>query len=297
MVRKFLPLLLLPFLLTITTFAVNAAQKNDWELVDETVAVVNGEPILLSDIKLYELLFGIKDFKEALQKLIDIYVVAQYAESKGLEIPSQKVSEIVENFAKSQGLSVEKLYTELQRLGLGGAVFENFIKKYNLYVAAIQLFVLKPLHQNKEELEILIASRSPKAEPFYTFEILKIPKKEAVKYQDLLVSGNFEKIAKTLKVEPLKLTATLDSLKPQIAKVLKRLKPGMVDFAEDKDFLYVLKLDKVEYKIPEGSRKEIVKQIEEEKIREFIEELKKNSVIKILPEALPESDRKGNPKS
>lgn len=258
-----------------------------WELVDETVADVNGEPVLLSDVKLYELLFGENDFKRALNKVIDIYLAAQYAQEKGVEIPPQRVSKIVEKFAKSQGISVARLYAELQKFGLGGAVFQNFIEKYNLYVAAIQLFVLKPLHENKEQLELLVAAHSPQAKTFYTFEIVKVPKKEALKYEDLLVEENLNKIAQAVGTKPLKLTSTLDALKPQIAKVLKRLKPGKVDFAEDKNYLYVIKLDKIEYRTPEGSRDQIIKQIEQEKIEQFLKELRQNAVVKILPEAFP----------
>ena len=264
----------------------NTPQSGKWQLTDQTVAVVNGEPILLSDIRLYQLLFGERDFKRALDKLINIYLVAQYAQSQGLQIPPQKVSKIVEHFARSQGITVEQLYRELEKMGLGGAVFNNFIEKYNLYIGAIELFVLKPLRENKGQLELLIAAREPKAEPVYTLEILRIPKEVAEKNEELLLSMDIQKVAKELNLEPIKITTPLRALKPQIAQTVKRLSPGQTDFAEDRNYLYLVKVDKVEYKIPKGAREKIVKQIEEEKIEEFIKSLKENSVIKILPEAL-----------
>ncbi len=288
MVRK-LFLLLSVFL--ITAFPLIGGEKktqtqSGWQLVDETVAVVNGEPILLSDIKLYMLLFGEKDFNKALNRLINIYLVAQYGESRGIQIPPQKVQQIVQHFAQSQGKTVAQLYEELQRVGLGGAIFSNFVKKYNLYVATIQLFVLRPLYQNKAELETLIAAHSPKAIPVYTLEVLKIPKDVAVKNQDLLVSENFQKISQKLGIQPIEFSATLKDLKPEIAKVVKRLSAGQTDFAEDKNNIYLVKVLKVEYKTPKGSREKILKRIEEEKIEEFIKTLRENSVVKILPEAL-----------
>ena len=264
----------------------NPPQRGNWQLIDQTVAVVNGEPILLSDIRLYQLLFAERDFKRALDKLINIYLVAQYAQSQGLQIPPQKVNQIIEHFARSQGITVEQLYRELEKLGLGGAVFTNFIEKYNLYIGAIELFVLKPLRENKGQLELLIAAREPKAEPVYTLEILRIPKKVAEKNEELLLSMDIQKVAKKLHLEPIKITTPLRALKPQIAQTVKRLSPGQTDFAEDKNYLYLVKVDRVEYKIPKGAREEIVKQIEEEKIEEFIKNLKENSVIKVLPEAL-----------
>ena len=288
MVRK-LFLLLSVFLITALPLMGGEGKtqtQSGWQLVDETVAVVNGEPILLSDIKLYMLLFGERDFTKALNKLINIYLVAQYTESKGLQIPPQEVNRIVENFAKSQGITVAKLYEELQRVGLGGTVFNNFIEKYNLYVNGIRLFVLKPLLSNKGELELLIAAKAPKAKPVYTVEILPIPKKVAEKNEDLLLSMDIEKISKKLGITPIRLAATPEELKPSIAKVVKRLSEGQTDFAEDKDNIYLVKVLKVEYKTPKGSREKILKRIEEEKIEEFIKTLRENSVVKILPEAL-----------
>ena len=288
MVRQFF-LLLSVFLITALPLMGGEGKiqtQSGWQLVDETVAVVNGEPILLSDVKLYMLLFGERDFTKALNKLINIYLVAQYTESKGLQIPPQEVNRIVENFAKSQGITVAKLYGELQRVGLGGSVFNNFIEKYNLYVNGIRLFVLKPLLSNKGELELLIAAKAPKAKPVYTVEILPIPKKVAEKNEDLLLSMDIEKISKKLGITPIRLTATPEELKPSIAKVVKRLSEGQTDFAEDKDNIYLVKVLKVEYKTPKGSREKILKRIEEEKIEEFIKTLRENSVVKILPEAL-----------
>jgi len=286
MVKRIIPLLLSVLLATaLPPKGLNAIEtQTGWQLVDETIAVVNGEPILLSDLKLYTLLFGERDLKKALQKLVDIYLVAQYAESRGLQIPPQRVNQIVENFAKSQGITVEQLYRELQKVGLGGAVFNNLIEKYNLYVGAIQLFVLKPLLENKAELELLIASRANKTQPLYTLEILKIPKELAEQNEDLLLTMDIEKIAQKLGIKPIKLTSPLDTLKPAIAKVVKRMSKGQTDFAEDKNYLYLVKVVDIRYEVPEAVRNRILKQIEDEKIREFINSLRENAVVKILPQ-------------
>jgi tRNA nucleotidyltransferase/poly(A) polymerase len=256
-------------------------QTGNIKLVDGIIAVVNGEPILLSDVRLYQLLFGIKDFHKALDQLIDIYVVAQYAKSKGIEIPPQKLERILEHFAKTQHISVEKLYEELNKMGLGGSVFKNFLEKYNLYVAAIQIFVLKPLHENKDMLNLLLEQKS-KTEPVYEIEIVKIPKKVAEKNMNILITKDINKISETLKVSPVKIEASLKELKPHLAEVVKRLKPGKVDFAEDEKYLYVVKLDKVKYEIP--NKEELIKQIEQEKIKEFVKQLREQSNITILIE-------------
>jgi len=255
---------------------------SNYRLVDETVAIVNGEPILASDVKLYMLLFGIKDPKKALKELENIYLVSQYAESRGLTVGPKEAYRMVLNFAKSQGISIEQLYQELQQVGLGGSVFQNFLVKYNLYKAAIELFVLKPLFEDKETLEFLIAAKLPKAQPYYTVELLKVPKKVAEKNADLLVSGDIKKISQRLGYSILKLTVNPNNLKPQLAKVIKRLKPGQTDFAEDKDFIYVVKVDKVEFKVPPDARQRAIEEIKKEKIDSFIKKLKMDAVIKEL---------------
>ena len=270
------------FLLLTVGFAQNNNPQGEWILTEETVAVVNGEPILLSDVRLYRLLFGVKDFKTALDRLIDIYLVSQYAKERGLSIPPQKVEEIISQFAQSQGITVEELYRRLQKHHLGGSVFTNFIERYNLYVGAINLFVLKPLYENKEELSLLVASRLKNAQPYYTVEILKIPKSVAEKNEDLLLSMDIQKISQKLGISPIKLTAKLEDLKPQIAQVVKRLSPQKVDVAEDKDFLYLVKLVGISYKTDEEERQRVIKEIEAERIKKFIDSLRKESVVKIL---------------
>ncbi len=256
-----------------------------WQLADETVAVVNGEPILFTDVKLYMLLFGERSFKKALDKLIDIYVVAQYAESKGLTIPQAKINEIVKTFAQKQGMTVEQLYKLLENEGLGGTVFQNFLYKYNLYAASLNFFVLKPLHKNKAELESLIAAYSPKAKPYYTLEILKIPLEVAEKNTDLLASLNFEKISKVLGIKPITLSAAADELSPHVAETVGRLKRGQVDFVQENGYILMVKVLNKTYKVPPADRKAIVAKIEAEKIKAFIEKLRGEAVIKILDES------------
>ncbi len=256
-----------------------------WRLADETVAVVNADPILYTDVKLYQLLFDNPSFKDALDKVITIDVVAQYALQKGLTIPPEKVNEIIQNFAKKQGLTVTELYQMLEKQGLGGAVFQNFIYKYNLYVGAVQLFVIQPLMQNKGELETLIAAYSQKAEPYYDLEILKVPLKVAEKHGDLLASLDFEKISKSLGIKPITVEAKPDELSPAVAKVVKRLKKGQADFAQEGDYVYLIKVKDIQYKISPEDREKAIAKIQEEKIKQFVENLKREAIIKILDEA------------
>ena len=145
------------FNLSVSWGTTSASATGKIQLVEATLAVVNKEPILFSDLRLYQLLFQISDAKKALEKLIDIYLVSQYAKERGVKIPPQKIQEIIRDFARSMGLSEEQFYQSLEEENLGGSVFANFIEKYNLYLATINYFVVQPLLKNKEELNYLIA--------------------------------------------------------------------------------------------------------------------------------------------
>jgi DNA-binding TFAR19-related protein (PDSD5 family) len=64
--------------------------------------------------------------------------------------------------------------------------------------------------------------------------------------------------------------------------VVKRLRKGQTDFAQENGYIYLIKVLNVEYKISPEDRKRILAKIEEEKINEFIKNLKNEAVIKIL---------------
>ena len=269
------------FNLSVSWGTTSASATGKIQLVEATLAVVNKEPILFSDLRLYQLLFQISDAKKALEKLIDIYLVSQYAKERGVKIPPQKIQEIIRDFARSMGLSEEQFYQSLEEENLGGSVFANFIEKYNLYLATINYFVVQPLLKNKEELNYLIAKYSH-SKPIYDFIVLRIPKKIAEKNLDLLASGNIEEIEKKLNVKAIEMQASLSEIKPSFAKVIKKFHhPNQYDFIEDKDYIYLLKLKAIHYK-PIANKEEILKKIKEEKIKEFVKNLKKNAIIKIL---------------
>jgi len=269
------------FNLSVSWGTTSASATGKIQLEEATLAVVNKEPILFSDLRLYQLLFQISDAKKALEKLIDIYLVSQYAKERGVKIPPQKIQEIIRDFARSMGLSEEQFYQSLEEENLGGSVFANFIEKYNLYLATINYFVVQPLLKNKEELNYLIAKYSH-SKPIYDFVVLRIPKKIAEKNLDLLASGNIEEIEKKLNVKAIEMQASLSEIKPSFAKVIKKFHhPNQYDFIEDKDYIYLLKLKAIHYK-PIANKEEILKKIKEEKIKEFVKNLKKNAIIKIL---------------
>ena len=73
------------FNLSVSWGTTSASATGKIQLVEATLAVVNKEPILFSDLRLYQLLFQISDAKKALEKLIDIYLVSQYAKERGVK--------------------------------------------------------------------------------------------------------------------------------------------------------------------------------------------------------------------
>ncbi len=256
-----------------------------WNLSDETVAAVNGYPILYTDVRLYQLLFNENSFENALQRVIDIYAVSQYAISKGMSIPSKKLQEVIEHFAKTQGLSVDELYKLLEQNGISAEAFKNFIYRYNLYVGAIQFFVIKPLLSDRERLKQLIGLEAANKPLKYKLELLKIPLKVAEKNTDLLATLNFNLISKRLGIEPISLIVSAQEVSKRFASLLKRMKPGETNFFQEGNFLYIVRLKTTFRELSPTQEQKLIAKIEEEKIEEFVQKLRNEAVIRIIDEA------------
>jgi hypothetical protein len=285
--KKTLGMLLFTLLFIVLSAGYDAqgSGKRYWQLSDETVASVNGYPILYTDVKLYQLLFNGSSFKTALQGVIDIYVVSQYATSKGISIPYKKLQEAIEHFAKTQGLSVDQLYKLLEQNGISAEAFKNFIYRYNLYVGAIQFFVIKPLLSDRERLKQLIGLEAANKPLKYELELLKIPLKVAERNTDLLATLNFNLISKRLGIEPISLTVSVQEVSKRFASLLKRMKPGETNFFQEGNFLYIIHLKQTFRELSPVQERKLIAKIEEEKIEEFVQKLRNEAVIRIIDEA------------
>jgi peptidyl-prolyl cis-trans isomerase SurA len=117
------------------------------ELVEKTVALVNNEPILLSDIKQLErrlskssmiddlLLFDLpieslkKDKKAQLQFLINERIVDSEVKRNNLGVTMDRVDQEIREIAKRNNISKEDLLKTLQTQGINSSDYQSFMKQ------------------------------------------------------------------------------------------------------------------------------------------------------------------------
>ncbi|MDQ7056781.1 MAG: peptidylprolyl isomerase [Persephonella sp.] len=126
--------------------AVSYGKGSDLKLFDKIVFVVNGQPVLKSEVELAMQWFGIRDKKEAAKKLIDQILVAQAAEKSGIRVSPKEVEDAILRIAKANRLhSVKEFKEKLEEQNLSFTEFKDFIKRELLIQRYIQVHLRRVL--------------------------------------------------------------------------------------------------------------------------------------------------------
>ncbi|MBK3332208.1 peptidylprolyl isomerase [Persephonella atlantica] len=181
--------------------AVSYGKEGDLKLFDKIVLVVNGHPVLKSEVELAMQWFGIKDKKEAAKKLIDQILVAQAAEKAGIRVSPSEVEEAVLRIAKANRLnSVEQFKKKLEEQNISFTEFKDLIKRELLVQRYIQIHIRRVLFGGiKEGKEVKLR----------TVRIIFLSTKDKdfkSKYQFLkenLNAKNFTELAKKYSDDPI----------------------------------------------------------------------------------------------
>ena len=122
------------------------ASDKDLKLFDRIVIIVNGQPVLQSELDIAMQWFGIKDRKEAAKKLIDQILVAQTAEKLGIRVDPREIDDAIMRIAKANIMeSVEQFKRKLIDLGLSFTEFKDLIKRELLIRKYIQIHLRRAL--------------------------------------------------------------------------------------------------------------------------------------------------------
>ncbi len=201
--------------------AVSYGKEGDLKLFDKIVLVVNGYPVLKSEVELAMQWFGIKDKKEAAKKLIDQILVAQAAEKAGIRVSPSEVEEAVLRIAKANRLnSVEQFKKKLEEQNISFTGFKDLIKRELLIQRYIQIHIRRVLFGGiKEGKEVRLR----------TVKIIFLSTKDKDfknKYQFLkenLNTQNFSEFAKKYSDDPI--TAEKGGLLGEVKKgdLIKKL--------------------------------------------------------------------------
>ncbi|SNZ08447.1 peptidyl-prolyl cis-trans isomerase SurA [Persephonella hydrogeniphila] len=120
--------------------------EKDLKLFDRIVMVVNGQPVLQSELELAMQWFGIKNKKEAAEKLIDQIIVAQAAEKSGIRVAPEEVEDAILRIAKANKMnSVEDFKKKLIEQNISFTEFKDLIKRELLIRRYIQIHLRRVL--------------------------------------------------------------------------------------------------------------------------------------------------------
>jgi len=257
------------------------------KLIDRVVASVNNEPILESDLRMAELYYGVKDKKQLLNRLIEINLVYQFLAQKGINIPDEKVDEIVQHIAKTNGMTPQELAKELSKYGLTLQDFREFIKKELIATEGLREYLRRKIELSEIELE-LAKLKEGKLKVKKRIELVTVPKEKGKELLKEIETGNLNlrELADKLGGDYQTLEVEKGDLIKELDEQVWKSKEGDVIFAEDKDRIYVVKVGKTLTEVTGVNEEELKRKLLARKFKEeyekLLKELKKNSVITIL---------------
>jgi peptidyl-prolyl cis-trans isomerase SurA len=157
-----------------------ASSLNSWglELVDKTIAIVNNEPILLSDLKQLEnrlsksamiddlmLLESStealrKDAKAQIQFLINERIIDSEVKKHNLSVTMERVDQEIRDIARRYNLSKEDLLKTLQSQGIDIAEYQLFMKQRIERQSLIEQEITSKIRLNDEDVLAFYNSES-----------------------------------------------------------------------------------------------------------------------------------------
>jgi peptidyl-prolyl cis-trans isomerase SurA len=157
-------------LIAVCSFAARA------EILDRVAAVVNGQPITLSEVQervapeLARLPSGPAGaeqrktvIKQGLDQLIDEHLVASEASSLGVEVTDDEVQHLVEQLAKQNNMDPNQFRDALAQQGLSLDTVKDSLRRQQLMVRLLQ-YKVKPRKVSDDEVRQVYAARNKDAE-------------------------------------------------------------------------------------------------------------------------------------
>ncbi len=280
-------------ILSFLTFVfLSFGSDNDERLLDKVAIVVNGKPILESEIELARQWFGIKDRKEAAKRLIEQVIVSEIAEKAGIHVSGEEIEEAIDKLAKANGFLTSSQFEEkLKQQGIIIPEFKALIKREIMNAKFIQIYLRKNLFKGisegkLEKVRIIRILYLKKDSPDFK------EKYRAVKSS--LGKEPFDKLAKDYSDD--RLTADKGGLLGEVKKgdLFSKLdkaiwshKVGDIFKVDTENGVYFVKIEKEEEKVTVVpiTGKNIQKKLKKE-FDIFLKKAKENTVIEYLDKSL-----------
>lgn len=264
--------------LSLSTFA--------YVLVDRVVASVNGEAILESDVKLGMLFYGVQNRRDIINKLVDVYILAQFLEGKGVGVQDEYINSVLLDIAKANGTDLDGLSKELSKEGLTLEDLKRFLRKELLAKQGLDAYLSREIKVTDVDLEIEKLKKG-EVKLQREIELLTVDKKEGERVLRLIGKGKkLSDMAEALGVPIETLKVERGDLVEPLDREVWKAGVGDTVFAEDKDNIYIAYIkgqrDVYHGKSTEELKKEVLTKKIEERREELLRDLKRKSVIKIL---------------
>jgi len=256
------------------------------QLVDRVVASINGDPILESDVKLGMLFYNTTDRREAISRLVDVWLINQFLQGKGVGVQEELLDQALVKIAQANNMSLERLQNELQKEGLTLRDLKEFLRKEILFSQGIYAVLLREVNVSALDLELEKLKRG-EVEVKRLVEVVVVDKKDSERLMRALEkTKDPRELAKALGLEVETLLVKKGELVESLDKEVWNAKVGDLVFGEDKEHIYVAKVVEVreEYKGKslEELREELLEKKLEERKRELLQNLRKRSFIRIM---------------
>ncbi len=262
---------------------------DNYQLLDRIIAVVNGRPVLESELILYQKFYRISDRKKALEGLIDQILISQIAKRRGLKVSPDEVKKALEKLAERNGITVEELKKLFAKEGIAVVEVKDLIRRQILVSRFIQLYIRDKLLEGMSEGKVM---------QFADIRILFLDK-NSENFKE-----KYEKVKQALKNKDEKFSSIVklysdDILTKEDGGLLKNVKKGMLraevenklwgrkrgDIFEvdTKEGVYIIKVEDIRKKLVEKGKdaEELNKKVKKE-IDFLLKKLRENSIIEYM---------------
>ncbi|MBN4077379.1 peptidyl-prolyl cis-trans isomerase [Sulfobacillus acidophilus] len=141
------------FFISTITYADFCEDDGKGKVVDKIVAVVNSEPILLSDIKLYNSKLSKQNSMEPLEAIIADKLVQKECEKLGLSVSDQEVAFAMDNVIKQNSFDKNKFEQALKAQGMSVDEYRNQLKKQLYRMKIIQAEIKNRIFISEQDIK------------------------------------------------------------------------------------------------------------------------------------------------
>jgi len=279
------------YLLSLLVFFLLSVSNSYGKVVDFIAAVVNGKPILYSEIVDYAKKNHISDLRVARDKVIERKILLTKAESEGLRVSKEELQRALKELIKRSGFKSESEFEKaLKEEGLSLSDVEKNLKEQLLIAKLIAKDVKSRIEVSDSEVEDICRKQEgkPVREVYYIYTKSSDRAERAL---ELLKSGvPFEKVAKEISEDSAtaKRGGYLGKVSPgMLIKPLDRavwsLKPGSYELVRTDSGFYIVYVKSEErgHCDRDRIRQELYMMKFQKALKNYLDRLKREASVKV----------------